>query len=299
MDRLQAMRVFSHVARLESFIAAASELNLSKASVSAYVSWLEEHIGARLLLRTTRTVRLTDDGRLFLERCQNLLLDVEDVETMFQSRPEDIKGRVRVDMSMGIAKNMLLPFLEKFHEIYPGIEVELSSRDYRVNLVEEGLDLVVRAGVLEDSELIARNLGELSIVNCVSPHYIKKHGEPKKISDLSRHYVVGYSNMRGVFDNTFEYLREGELKVVPMKSLISVNSTEAYLYGALNGLGIIQVPMTGIRGHLEKGELIEILPRLKVPSMPLSMLYPHRRHIPLRVKAFMDWFEGVVKELVR
>ncbi len=294
MDRLQAMSVFTQVARLRSFTQAASELGLPKASVSTYVSWLEEYVGARLLQRTTRNVTLTEDGKLFLERCQNLLLDAEDVETMFQSRPEDIKGRVRVDMSMGTAKNMLIPYLEEFFNKYPGIEVELTSRDCRVNLIEEGLDCVVRAGVLEDSDLIVRALGELRMINCASAKYLKKNGVPKKLSDLAQHSIVGYSNARGQNDDTFEHQKG----IVKMKCSLMVNSTEAYLYSALAGHGIIQVPETGIREHLKRGDLVEILPRHRAHSMPLSLLYPHKRYVPLRVRVFMDWFQEVVARIV-
>jgi DNA-binding transcriptional LysR family regulator len=293
MDRLDHLRSFLRVAELGSFTAAAEQLGLPKASVSLAVQRLETEVGVQLLHRTTRRVRLTADGAQFQQRARDLLDDMEDLQGMFR-RDTQLKGRLRVDMSSGLARQLVIPRLPGFLERHPGLEIELSGTDRRVDLVREGFDCVVRVGPLDDNTLVARPLGVMHIVNCASPAYLATHGVPRSLEDLSRHALVHYVGTLGQRSPGFEYHDGQAYRSVPMRGAITVNSGEAYSAAALAGLGIIQVPRLGARVALAAGTLVEILPECVAEPMPVTLLYAQRRHLPRRVAAFMDWLAALV-----
>lgn len=299
MDRLYSMQIFVRVAELNSFTKAAESLGLPKASASSYVQQLEALVGTRLLHRTTRSVQLTQDGLAFYERCKDLLVDVEDTESMFLENSAGLSGRIRIDLPVRLAQNVVIPNLWKFSKKYPKIEIELSSTDRRVDLIQEGFDCVVRIGSLSDSGLIVRSLGQMSVVNCVSPTYIKKYGKPRGLEDLSQHLLIHYAPTLGGKPYGFEYLEDGKYKTVKMKGIITVNSTESYQAACLSGFGIIQAPEIGVRDDIKNGRLVEVLQKLKSEPMPVSLVYPHRRNLSRRSKAFMDWIDELLKAYLR
>ncbi len=299
MDRLNAMEVFIRVAELASFTKAADSLGVPKGSISTSIQSLESHMGTRLLHRTTRNVSLTQDGQIFYERCKDLLVDVDELETMFQSGKTNISGRIRVDIPIGVAKNVVIPNLAKFLNEYPNIEIELSTTDRRVDIIAEGFDCVVRIGTLSDSGLIAKSLGQLKMINCVSPAYIKAHGEPAKIEELAEHFIIYYATILGARSASWEYFDGEKYASLKMKSLITVNSSDTYTAACLEGLGIIQVPFAGLKHYIEDGRLVEVLKNYEAEPMPVSMLYPNRRNQPKRVKVFMDWISGLMKDYVQ
>lgn len=298
MDRFETMRVYIRVSELASFSKAAESLGLPKATVSTAVQQLEAHLGTRLLHRTTRQVQMTQDGQMYFERCKDLLSDMEELESLFKKDARSISGRLRVDMPQGVAKNIVLPQLGKFLKQYPGIEVELSSTDRRVDLIAEGFDCVIRVGNLVDSGLIARSLGKLAIINCVSPGYIKEFGEPKTVADLKNHYLVHYSTALGAKPEGFEYFDGDSFQSIPMKGRITVNNSDAYTAACLAGFGIVQVPAIGMKNNLENKAIVQVLPNLKAEAMPVSIIYPHRRNISKRVQVFMDWIAEIMQDYV-
>lgn len=298
MDRFETMRVYVRVSELASFSKAAESLGLPKATVSTAVQQLEAHLGTRLLHRTTRQVQMTQDGLMYFERCKDLLSDMEELESLFKKDALNISGRLRVDMPQGVAKNIVLPQLGKFLKQYPGIEVELSSTDRRVDLIAEGFDCVIRVGNLVDSGLIARSLGKLAIINCVSPAYIKEFGEPKSVADLENHYLVHYSTALGAKPEGFEYFDGDSFRSVQMKGRITVNNSDAYTAACLAGFGIVQVPAIGMKKNLESKAIVQVLPNLKAEAMPVSIIYPHRRNISKRVQVFMDWIAEIMQDYV-
>jgi DNA-binding transcriptional LysR family regulator len=296
MDRLDRMMTFMRVAELESFTRAGSSLGLPKASVSTAVRDLETAVGARLLQRTTRRVQLTQDGLSFYERCKDLLADVEEVSTMFQRGDAAVTGRLRVDMSTGIARILIVPRLPGFLARHPGLEIELSCTDRRVDVVREGFDCVIRVGALADSGLIARRIGTFTLVNCASPAYLERHGQPRKPEDLTAHRLVHYVATLGAKPDGFEYFEGERYRTLRVQGAIIVDNADAYLAACLAGLGIIQAPLMGVREHLKKGRLVEILPRHRAEPMPVSLVYPHRRNLARRVQAFMDWVEEQMRD---
>ena len=288
------MQVFARVAELASFTQAAEALGQTKASVSVAVQQLETRLGTRLLHRTTRKVTLTQDGQLFYERCKDLLADADELQTMFQpaSGPA-LRGRVRVDMSTGMARHAVIPRLPELLARHPLLELEISSTERRVDLVREGFDCVLRGGPLGEGGLVARPVGQMAMCNCASPAYLARQGMPRTPADLATHQLVHYAHTLGARPDGFEYLHEGQLQTVAMAGAITVNNAEAYAAACAAGLGIIQVPRVGVLDDLHSGALVEILPEYQAPAMPLTLVYAHRRNLSARVRVVMDWLAAV------
>ena len=289
MNQLEAMQIFTRVAELASFTRAADSMGLPKATASSAVQQLETALGARLLHRTTRKVQLTQDGQAFYERAKDLLADVDELQSMFQQGPQQLRGRLRVDMSSGIARNFVIPRLPEFLREHPLIEIELSSTDRRVDLVREGFDCVLRVGDVVDASLIARRLGSFRIVNCASPSYLLQYGTPRTVDDLSHHRLIHYVSTLGAKPLGFEYAEGGSYRTLAMQGALTVNNSEAYQAACLAGLGLIQVPAAGVHPLLDSGALVEVLPDCLAEPMPVSLLYANRRNLPKRVQTFMAW----------
>lgn len=287
--------MFVKVAELGSFTQAAQQLALSKARVSMAVRTLETDVGSRLLQRSTRAVRLTPDGEEFLLRARHLVEDADELASLFRA-PSSLSGRVRVDMPQTIARTLFIPRLPEFLAQHPQLEVQLSTTDRRVDVIREGFDCVLRVGKLEESGLVARRLGEMPMMNCASPAYLKIHGTPRTLEDLDDHLVVHYSIRFGTDTPGFEYLDGKIYREKPMQSLITVNSSDSYLAACLAGLGIIQSPRMGLLPSVTAGELIEILPRYSCQPLPVSLVHAHGRNVPRQVRVVMSWISELMKQ---
>ncbi|SHE88104.1 DNA-binding transcriptional regulator, LysR family [Microbulbifer donghaiensis] len=298
MRLLESMQVFLRVAEQGSFTAAADSLGRSRASVSSAVQQLESLLGTRLLHRTTRSVQMTQDGQVFYERCRDLLADMDELQNLFREDTSELHGRLRVDMPLPIARDIVIQRLPEFLRQHPRLEVELSSTDRFVDVVREGFDCVLRVGALEDSSLIARPLGYYRMVNCASTEYLAEHGTPRTLDELERHQLIHYVLTLGSHSAGFEYEdpeKPGAEKSQPMRGAVTVNNTATYLDACIAGLGIIQVPEAGVHPYLQSGELEEILPQYRPAPMPVSLVYAHRRHLPKRVQVFMAWVAEIMK----
>lgn len=291
---LDTLRIFVRVAELSSFTRAAEQLGMAKGRVSDAVTRLEAGLGTRLLQRTTRSVRLSPDGEQFLERATELLREADELQTLFVPAGSSLKGRLRIDLPNGLARDLVIPRLPEFLVAHPQLEVGISTTDRRVDLVREGFDCVLRIGALVDSDLVVRRLGELPQVNVASPDYLKRHGTPRSLADLAAHRVVHYADKLGLQGAAWDYLDKGVAKRQPMRCSVVVNGTDAYHAACLAGLGLIQAPMLGMQRHVDAGTLLQVLPKLAAPPLPVSLLYAHRRHVPLRVRAMLDWITQVV-----
>lgn len=289
------LRTFVRVAELASFTRAADQLGMAKGRVSDAVNRLEADLGTRLLQRTTRSVHLTQDGLQFLERAKELLQEADELQAMFQPAGSGLKGRLRIDLSHALARDVVLPRLPEFLAAHPQLEVGISTTDRRVDLVREGFDCVMRVGTLTDSELVVRRLGELPQINVASPAYLARHGTPQTLDDLATHQVVHYDGKLGLQGAAWEYIDKGGApRRLPMRASVVVNGTDAYHAACLAGLGMIQAPLLGMRRHVEAGTLVAVMPALTAPPLPVSLLYAHRRQVPPRVRAVLDWLTQVV-----
>lgn len=294
MDKIRAMQVFAQVAEFASFSKAAERLGLPAATVTNTVQSLEQHLGVRLFQRTTRKVSLTEEGLLYLDRCTRLLADLEDTEALFAGAKAKPKGVVRIDLPERLARMRVIPALPDFFARYPDIQLKLGATDRFVNLVGEGIDCAVRVGPLADSTLIARRIGEMAQVNVGSKAYLDRHGRPQHLADLASHFAVNYFSSRTGRDLGWEYVEGGRVQSLKMRSMVSVSSSDAYLACCRAGLGLIQVPRTGIEELLQSGELEEVLPACRPAPLPVSVVYSHNRQVSPRVRAFVDWVAGIL-----
>ena len=298
MNTLDAMQVFVRVAEQASFTRAAESLGLLKATASVAVQQLESSLGTRLLHRTTRKVRMTLDGEAYYERCKELLSELENLQSMFRQSGQALRGRLRVDMPSGLARLHVIPCLPEFLKSHPQIEFELSTTDRLVDPIQEGFDCVLRVGAPRDPQLIARPLGHLTFVNCASADYLRRRGTPQTLGDLARHDLIHYVTTLGTKSMGFEYPEAGEYRYLPMSGAIVVNSSTGYNAACLAGLGLIQAPEIGVREDLARGTLVEVLPQYRPEPMPVSLLYAHRRNLPTRVRAFMEWIAEVLRPVL-
>jgi DNA-binding transcriptional LysR family regulator len=295
MERTEAMRIYLRVAELTSFSRAADSLGLPKASVSQAVQQLENLTGVRLLQRTTRRVSLTQDGMAFYERCRDLVSDLDELEGMFKIGSE-LSGRLRVDLPSRLARSLIIPRLPELLEQHPKLELELSTTDRKVDIILEGFDCVVRAGFAADPGVIARPIGQVEVVNCASAGYIERYGRPEALEDLHEHHLVHYATVLGARPGGFEYFDGQSYRQVAMHGWVTVNNSDAYHHACRAGLGIIQVPRIGVQTDLDDRTLVEVLPELRSEPMQIALLYPHRRHLSGRLKAFIDWLEALVPD---
>ena len=294
MDRIDLFRVFTRVVECASFTRAAASLGLPRSSVSAAIQELEGRIGARLLHRTTRKVAPTQDGATLYERCLRLIADVEETESLFRRTAAGPAGRIKLDVPGRIGRLLVAPALPRFLERYPGIEIELGVTDRAVDLIEDSVDCVVRVGTLGDSSLIARPVGELTLVNLASPAYLARHGVPHAPADLGHHLAVGYASPSTGRREDWEWVEGGEVRSLRLRSRVTVNGAEAYIACCLAGLGLIQLPAYDAAGHLAAGELVAVMPDHCAPPMPITLLYPHRHHLARRVQVLIEWLEELL-----
>ena len=198
MNTLELLRTFVRVSELASFTQAADHLGLPRSSVSQQVQSLEALLGTRLLHRTTRKVRPTQDGLVLYERSKDMLANMDELESLFRQDGAQLSGRLRIDMPTGLARRLVAPRLGEFTAQHPGIELEISSSDRRVDLVREGFDCVLRIGVVNEPNLIVRPLGQLPMVNCASSAYLARYGIPQSLDDLAQHRFFAHDDPRGM-----------------------------------------------------------------------------------------------------
>jgi LysR family transcriptional regulator for bpeEF and oprC len=289
MDRFLAMKVFARVVEAGSFSRAADALRLPPASVSRTVQALEAHLGARLINRTTRSISITEDGEAYYERCVRVLGEVDDMEASLSHSKLSPKGNVKVSLPTVMAKNTIIPALPEFFAAYPDIGVELLLTDRQVDLVEEAVDCVVRVGAVGDVGLVAKRVGAYTQITCASPGYIEKHGEPVSLDDLEEHLAVGYVLNNSGRVRNWEFVVDGETRIVAMKHKIAVNDGDSYIAAGVTGLGLIQSSSYTLDPLIRSGALREVLK--EYPSYPrvVSVLYASNRHQPRRVRVFIDW----------
>lgn len=296
MDRIDLFRIFARVVECANFTRAADDLGLPRSSVSTAVAALEKRIGTRLLHRTTRKVTPTQDGAAFYERCIRLVADVQETERLFRQAGTRPSGKLRIDVPSRIGRRVIAPALPAFFRAYPDIAIDMGVTDRTVDLVESGVDCVLRVGPLHDSTLVARPVGALPLVNVASPAYLASHGTPRTADDLAGHWAVNYASPSTGRVEPWEWIENDTVRTMPMRSHVTVNSADSYVACCLAGLGLIQIPAYDVRHHLEAGELFEVMPTCRAGPLPMTLLYPHRQHLSHRVQVFADWLENLLRQ---
>jgi DNA-binding transcriptional LysR family regulator len=288
MDRLAAIEAFVKVADTQSFSEAARRLRLSKSLVSRQIAALEAELGARLFHRTTRSMTLTEAGRGYFERASRILADLEEANrsvTQLQSAP---RGRLRVNAPMSFGFLHLAPALSDFLSRYPEVEVDITLNDRFVDLVDEGFDVAVRIGSLEDSSLVARKLAPIRRAVCASPAYLKTRGVPASPDDLKTHDCICNSNVPLAREWRF-ITSDGRPWPVEVRGRLSANNGDTLRIAALNGLGFVHLPTFIVGSDLQAGILVTVLDRFVAQDMTLNAVYPHSRHLSPKVRAFVDF----------
>ncbi|MFT8522644.1 LysR substrate-binding domain-containing protein [Gluconobacter oxydans] len=294
MDRIDLLRIFIRVAESGSFTHAADTLQMPRSTVSTAVQELENRLGTRLLARTTRSVRLTDDGRMFQQTALRLLGDFEDAENRFRLHSSQTRGHVKVNLPSRIGRLIVAPALPEFLDRYPGLDIELGMTDRSINLAEDGTDCVLRVGPLQDSSLIGRKLGLLPVFNVASPSYLAQHGTPQSPADLSAHQAVLYASPTTGRIEDWEWEHDGREDSRPVRGRVTVNSAEGAVACCLAGLGLAQLPAYDVLPHIRRGELVDILPQWRAAPLPMTLLYPHRTHLSRRLEVFTEWLTGLL-----
>ena len=291
MDRFQEMQVFIRIAERGSFTRAADDLQIPRATVTNLMKRMEERLGARLLERTTRTVRLTHDGEAFYRRCVRLVADMEEAEGSFHDVAP--KGLLRVNVQGTLAKHFVMPALPDFVAQYPGIELHIGEDDRLVDLVRDGIDCVLRAGTLQDSSMVGRRVASLPQVTVASPAYLAQFGEPATLQALESHRAVNYISSGSGRALPMEFTVDGEVIEMQLPSIVSVTGADLYTGSAVAGLGMVQVPRYRVAGELSAGTLKVVLGDFPPPPMPVSVLYPQNRQLSSRVRVFAQWLRDI------
>lgn len=289
---LEQITVFIQVVEQGSFTGAADALQIHRPAVSKSVQQLEDHLGVKLLHRTTRKLSITAEGEAFYQRSKHLLAEVNELVANF-SPTLPPRGRLRISVPLALVHSLLIPHLSQFHALYPDIELVISSSDKKSDLIAEGFDCVVRFGELPDSRLISKRLGEVCMVTCAAPAYLQQHGYPHTLDDLEQHVAIHFfsAHSREVLDWTF--LVEGKAVSCRPASTLLVDNSDVLLSCALAGMGIIQAPWPALAPHIAAGRLQGVLTDTPPIAKPVSLLYPVKPHLPARVRVFIDWFHEI------
>lgn len=287
MDTITAMRVFSAVARHNSFTAGAKELGLSTKVASNHVRALEARLGVQLLYRTTRRVTLTDTGQAYYDRCIALLDQFDEVEGLVQAQQAELAGLIRVTAPTAFGSRELIDqALASFLSQHPKVQVDLRLADHRVNLIEEGFDLALRFGTLPDSNFLARKILDMRLVTYAAPAYLSSHGTPRHPAALATHNCL--LQQSSAEPARWQYSDKGEVMHVRVDGSFRANSPRAVAHMAARGLGIGRTPHYVAAPFLQNGALKLLLEEYEGDALTLHAVYPGTRHLVARVRALID-----------
>lgn len=300
MDQLLAIRTFVRIVEAGTFAQAADAMRLPRSTASKLIADLEDHLGTKLIQRTTRSVNVTPTGAEYYERALRLLTEVDEMDAVAANTRAQPRGRLRVDIGSSLANLILIPALPEFRELYPEVEVQLGVSDRPADIINEGVDCVIRGGALADTSLIARRICELDFVTCASPGYLAEQGTPAKPSDLEQgHILAGYFySLSGkpfplIFQNGKDTIE------INMRSMAAVNDSTAHLSSLVAGLGIGQTFQYVARPLIGDGRLVPVLTSWSRPPMPLYVMYPPNRHLNAQIRVFVDWVTVLFAKVAR
>jgi DNA-binding transcriptional LysR family regulator len=296
MDKFETFQLFTRIVDLGSFSQAADQLGIPRATASNAIKELENHLGCRLLERTTRHVRASPDGLAFHERCVHILSAINEAEALLRHVTASPRGVLRIDLHGAHATRIVLPRLDEFHLRYPDIDLIISSGDRLVDLVREGVDCVIRAGNLNDSSLMVRHLAVMPQLICASPEYLNAFGIPRHPDELESHRCVKFFSSSGGVKYPISLMINKKVQEYYLKGWVTVNDAENYVICALRGGGLVQLPRYHVKEALSDGRLVEVLSQWQSPGMPVSALYPQHQQLSARVRVFIDWLINLYGE---
>ena len=296
MDRLQAMRHFVTVVDCGSFSAAARQLRIGQPALSKSVALLEDRLGIRLIVRSTRSHSLTEVDQRFYDGARLALDEADAAEAAARDEAGSLSGSLRIAAPPVYASQVMIPLLPAFHALHPDIRIELILDDRRIDLVEEGVDLALRTGVLGDSSLLARRIDSASRMLVATPGYLAAHGMPGHPTDLVRHRIISFTSFDSREAWTFEKVGE-RCSAYPADPILRVNSAEGLRAAVLAGMGIAMVTNRMVGASLAMGELVPLLPGWTLGGNDIWVIFPEGRRVRPRARLFADWLAGAVAGL--
>ena len=286
MDRLEAMTILLAAVDTGSLSGASRQLGIPLATVSRRVAELEKHLKTRLLLRGHRKIELTDGGRGYVAACRRIAEEIAEAERLAAGEYRAPQGELVISVPLVMGRTFVMPVVVDFLKTYPHIRVDVQMSDRVVNLVQEHVDLAMRVGELPDSSLVATRVGAIRQMICASPAYLKRHGVPKKPSDLATHHCI--VNKYFAFGEDWPFRVHGKLQSFSVPGRLFVNSSDAALVAAIAGAGIARVWSYQV-ADLKPQALVALLESYEPPSIPVSLIYPGQRQEPLKLRAFLDF----------
>jgi DNA-binding transcriptional LysR family regulator len=289
MDKLMGMTVFVKVARAGSFAAGARELGISRAMATKHIMQLEGALGSRLFNRTTRSLNLTDVGASYLERCQQVLNDIEEMEAAVTQLQTEPRGVLKISAPPVIGATHITRAVVEFLKIHPDIKIDIVLQSSPGDLIDEGIDIAIYLGNLEDTSMVARKLATSPLVVCASPEYLKKYGIPKTPEDLINHSCL--VNWAIAPRHKWQFRTESGLKFITVSGRVQTNAAHSIRIAAINGLGLVMLPTYIVGGDIEKGLLLTVLENYTLPPLDIHAVYPHRKYLSTKVRSFLDFLQ--------
>ena len=288
MDRLAAMRVFVAVVDAQGFSAASRALSMPLPTVSRKIAELENHLGAELLVRSTRKVTVTDSGRRYYEDVRRILDDIGDAESQVSGEYQTAKGRLAITAPTLFGRLHVLPIVNDFMRIHRDINVQLILTNYVVDLLEEHINLSIRIGALSDSSMTALQVGSVRQMVCASPGYLRQQARPQSPSDLAGHHCITYPSDGTPAEWTFK-MPSGKIQNFPARTRLTLNSIEGAIASAIEDGGLVQLYSYQAAPHVAEGTLEIVLDGYEIEPPPVNIVYPQRRLVPQKVSAFVDF----------
>jgi len=287
MDRFHTMSVFVEVVERGGFTAAMEKTGLSRAQISKLVMQLEDHLGIRLLNRTTRQVSLTEMGRVYYERCKALLIEIDEIDSMASEHASIPRGKLTISAPSSFGTLHLKDVITEYMKRYPQVQISLQLTDRFVDVVDEGFDVVIRIAKMADTSLIARQLAPCKLVYCASPAYLEKHGEPKVPQDLALHHCLLYSNLEK--PDRWVFHGKSGVETIKVSGPLTADNGNILKAAAIADLGVIFSPTFLVGEDIHTGRLKQILTDYCPPDIAIHAVFPSRRYLSAKVRTFVDF----------
>lgn len=285
--KVEQEKLFIEVATTLNFSKAAERVSVSASAVSKQIKTIEEQLGLTLIVRSSRALRLTEAGEAYLASCIKVQEARDNFKDQLSEIGGEIKGLIRLTCPPVYASNVLIPLLHKFNELHPEIRFQVDTNYKNVDIVTHSYDLAIRFGKLDDSSLMARKIKDFKLYLCCNASYYKQIGPIKNLADLSKAkfiFVEGFELKQTLLNGYFN-----AFKITPDSVVLATNDTRVQIESVLKGIGVSVLPEYLIQQHLKSGEIIDLLPKMELPRLPLNILYPGQKNIPIRVRQFIEF----------
>ena len=289
MDKLTSMKVFERVAKVGSFVGGARELGISRAMATKHIMFLEGDLRTRLFNRTTRSLSLTDMGVAYLERCSQVLLDIDEMESAITYLQSELRGTLKISAPPVIGATHITRAVAEFLKLYPDLNVEMVLQSNHTDLIEDGIDIAICLGDLDDTSMVARKLASSSMIVCGSPDYLEKYGIPQTPEDLLNHSCL--VNWASSPQDKWKFKTDKGFITINVSGRMQSNVAEANRVAALNGLGLVVLATYVVRRDIEKGKLKTVLQDYALPPLDIHAVYPHRKYLSAKVRCFLDFLQ--------